>query len=253
MTHDAVPEPQNRKVAVVTGGAHGIGRAVLDLLAQDGYRGVSIDPAEQGGDPDRYAVDVTDDEALARAFADIGARYGRIDALVLCAGVKVRGSLPDLTPEDWDRCFAINVRGTFQAVRHALPWLERATAPSVVTLGSASAHAERNALAYAASKGAVLSFTRALALDLLTAGIRVNAVLPGFTDTGMAVALTDDARRAKERENVAGRLNTARDVAEAVRFLISDRAATTSGAILDVAHVQGAFVTPLPPGVPNYL
>lgn len=245
MAHGAANPPDGR-VAVVTGGAHGIGRAVLELLRQDGYRGVSIDPAEHDGDPDRYAVSVTDDEALARVIGDIGARYGRIDALVLCAGVKVRGTVPDLTPEDWDRCFAVNIRGVYQTVRHAMSWLERAPAPSIVTLASASAHAERNALAYAASKGAVLSFTRSLALDLMPAGIRVNAVLPGFTDTGMATALTGDARRAKESENVAGRLNTATDVAEAVRFLVSDRAATTSGAVLDVAHVQGAFVTPLP-------
>lgn len=238
--------PQDGKVAVVTGGAHGIGRAVLELLRQDEYRGVSIDPAEQGGDPDRYAVSVTDDAALARVIGDVGARYGRIDALVLCAGVKVRGTLPDLTPEDWDRCFAVNIRGVFQTVRLALPWLERAPAPSVITLASASAHAERDALAYAASKGAVLSFTRALALDLMPAGIRVNAVLPGFTATGMAPTLTGAALRAKESENVAGRLNTAGDVAEAVRFLVSDRAATISGAVLDVAHVQGAFVTPPP-------
>lgn len=234
------------RVAVVTGGAGGIGRAVLELLREDGYRSVSIDPAEPGDGPDRYAVSVTDDAALARAIGDVGARYGRIDALVLCAGVKIRGTLPDLAPEDWDRCFAVNVRGVYQTARHALPWLRRAPAPSIITLASASAHAERNALAYAASKGAVLSFTRALALDLMPEGIRVNAVLPGFTETGMAPVLTGEALRAKQRENVAGRLNTAADVAEAVRFLVSDRAATISGAVLDVAHVQGAFVTPPP-------
>lgn len=241
------------RVAVVTGGAGGIGAAVLRRLHTDGYYTVGLD-RRPSPDADRSLdVDVTDPDAVQEAFADIAAREGRIDTLVLAAGTKIRGTVPNLTADEFDTAYAVNVRSVFLCVTAALDTLKNAEKPSIVTLGSASAHAEAGALAYSAAKGAVLSMTRSLALDLRSEGIRVNSVLPGFTATPMAVDLSDHALAAKSAETVRGRLNQPEDVANVVAFLASDHADIISGAIVDVAHIQGDFVRPVTQNKPRDL
>lgn len=235
--------PAPSRTAVVTGGGSGIGAATASLLRQRGHSVVVLDRDVTEAN-DAIRVDLLDPMATETAITEAGRRLGSMDALVLAAGVKVRGTVPDLTLEDWDQCMATNARAPFVCVRAALPLLRQGTFPSIVTVASASAHAEAGALAYAASKGALLSFTRSLALDLLSDGIRVSAVLPGFVETPMATTLTEEQRVAKASENAAGRLVTADDVARAIAFLCSEEAATISGAVLDVGHIQGAFAAP---------
>lgn len=237
--------PVPSRMAVVTGGASGIGAATAHLLRQRGHRVVVLD-RDIAEDADAIRVDLLDPTATEVAITEAGRRLGSLDTLVLAAGVKVRGTVPGLTLEGWDRCLDTNVRALFVCVRAALPLLRAGTLPAVVTVASASAHAEAGALAYAASKGAVVSFARSLALDLLGYGIRVSAVLPGFVDTPMATTLTPDQRAAKASQNAAGRLVNADDVARAIAFLCGEDAATISGAVLDVGHVQGAFAAPPP-------
>lgn len=162
--------------------------------------------------------------------------------LVLAAGVKRSGTVGALDLATWDEAFRVNVRPLFVCVDAALPYLRQGEMPAIVTVSSASGHAEKGALAYSASKGAVLTFTRSLALDLLADGIRVNSVLPGFTVTPMARALSEEKLAAKRAENVSGRLGQPEDVARAIAHLVSADAVTISGTILDVGHVQGAFV-----------
>ncbi|MBC9734455.1 SDR family NAD(P)-dependent oxidoreductase [Nocardioides marmotae] len=231
-----------QRVALVVGGHRGIGGATAARLRDEGLRVVVLDALSTGEDDDALRVDLTDAETTRHAVRGVGERFGRIDVLVLAAGVKVPGTAGSLSLEEWDRTFAVNVRPLFVCVEAALPFLRRGVEASVVTVASASAHAEKGALAYSASKGAVLSFTRSLALDLLEEGIRVNAVLPGFTATDMARSLPEELLERKRRDNVAGRLGTAEDVAAAICFLVSADAPTVSGTVLDVGHVQGAFV-----------
>lgn len=230
-----------QRVAIVTGGRGGIGAATAELLRG---RGMHVVTFERGGDtPDKVHVDLTDAEATRAAVVAVGERFGRIDALVLAAGVKNPGTVGgSLDLATWDAAFTVNVRPLFVAVDAALPYLKRGVLPAVVTVSSASGHAEKGALAYSAAKGAVLSFTRSLALDLIADGIRVNTVLPGFTQTPMARELSEEKLALKRAENVSGRVGLPADVARAIAYLVSSDAETVSGTVLDVGHVQGAFV-----------
>lgn len=233
------------RVALVTGGSSGIGAASAELLRSTGHRVLILDQKAEPG-PDGIRVDLADADAAREAVVEAGDRCGRIDVLVLAAGIKLTGTVPSLSVEEWDRSFAVNVRAPFVCVLAALPFLRRGTSPAIVTVGSSSAYAESRALAYAATKGAVLSFTRSLALDLLEDGVRVSAVLPGYVDTPMARRLSVEERKAKSAGNAAGRLVTPGDVARAIAYLTSEDAATVSGAVLDVGHVHGAFAVPRP-------
>lgn len=239
---------ESRRVAVITGASSGIGAATAEQFLGLGYQVYNLDQSGPELDSTRwFKVDVTSAVEITEAVEEVLRTAGQIDVLVCCAGVKVRGTLPELTVEEWDTAFAVNTRGVFLAVKAVLPAMQAARSGCVVTIASASSHAERGALAYAASKGAILAFTRSLALDCLRYGVRVNAVLPGFTTTGMAAQLDENAAADKAAHNVAGRLNEARDVARVVAFLASDAAQTMSGAVIDVAHVEGEFAGALSP------
>ena len=236
------PVAPDQRVAVVTGGDGGIGCATVALLRARGERVVVLTRSGEPG-PDRYLADLADADATRAAVEAIGRDYGRIDSLILAAGAKRPGTVGGtLDLATWEQTFNVNVRPLFVCVDAALPFLRLSALPAIVTLASASGHAEKGALAYSAAKGAVLAFTRSLALDLIGEGIRVNAVLPGYTVTPMARPLPPEKLAMKVAENVAGRLGTSEDVARAIGYLVSGDAATVSGTVLDVGHVQGAFV-----------
>jgi 3-oxoacyl-[acyl-carrier protein] reductase len=234
-------------VAIVTGGASGIGLGVAEALAGEGYVVYAADLAEPAGRPVRGAPgavldvhgDVRDSAFLAGLVERVVAERSRIDLLCTAAAVKRAGGALDIDEVDWDETYDVNVKGTFLAVRAVLPVMQRRRGGCIVTFGSPSGYAEPGALAYASSKGAILAFSRSLALDCIPFHIRVNTVVPGFTRTGMSthVSAEDLARRA--RMNVAGRVNGPEDIAGAVLFLASDRAETISGAVLEVGRVQG--------------
>lgn len=228
------------RVAIVTGGRGGIGAATVTLLRERGMRVISLQRSGEGEDV--VLVDLDDADATRAAIDEVAATHGRIDALVLAAGVKRSGTVGQIDLTTFDEAYRVNVRPLFVCVEAALPHLRRGVMPSIVTVSSASGHAEKGALAYSTSKGAVLTFTRSLALDLIPDGIRVNSVLPGFTVTPMARELPEEKLDAKRAENVSGRLGQPEDVARAIAFLVSSESATVSGTVLDVGHVQGAFV-----------
>lgn len=236
------PVAEGQRVTVVTGGDGGIGGATVALLRERGERVVVLTRSGDAG-VDRYKVDLSDAEAAKATIEEIGQTYGRIDSLVLAAGAKKPGTVGGtLDLATWDMAFNVNVRPLFVCVEAALPFLKQGNLPAIVTVASASGHAEKGALAYSSAKGAVLAFTRSLALDLIPEGIRVNAVLPGYTVTPMARELPPEKLAMKIAENVSGRLGTSEDVAKAIGYLVSVDAATVSGTVLDVGHVQGAFV-----------
>ncbi|HKP07213.1 MAG TPA: SDR family oxidoreductase, partial [Microbacterium sp.] len=169
-------------VAVVTGGASGIGAAIATALADEGAEVAVLDLDPSGADPRfaAFAADVSDRAAVDRAIAEIGERFGRIDILVNNAGIGAQGEIAANDDDEWARVFSINVTGIARVTAAALPWLRRSPAAAICNTSSIAATAglPQRAL-YSASKGAVLSLTRAMAADHLREGIRVNAVNPG--------------------------------------------------------------------------
>jgi len=229
------------RVALVTGGARGLGAAIAARFRAEGALVVTLDLNEAD-----ERCDVADPTSLADAFARAGARYGRIDVLVANAGlVPPWRSLAALDPGEWDRVFAVNVRGVALSIQHALPWMPKGGA--VVAMGSIMSEkgAPGQAL-YTATKHAVLGIVRTAALELGPRGIRVNALGPGPVATavlrGRVAARAEAglgpapevALAAFDAETPLGRAATEADVAKAALFLASDLSASISGRLLRV-------------------
>lgn len=230
-------------VAVVTGGASGIGAAVASRLAQNGARVAVLDLNPTAADPQHFAIatNVSDDESVRAAIVAVTERFGRLDIVVNNAGIGAQGDVATNDDDEWHRVWDVNVVGMARVTRAALPHLRRSLAASVVNLSSIAATAglpER--VLYSATKGAVLAMTRAMAADHLHEGIRVNAVTPGTADTPWVAGLLSKAddpeaeRRALEARQPHGRLVTADEVASAVAYLASPTSGSTTGTSIAV-------------------
>ena len=230
-------------VAVVTGGASGIGAAIAATLADQGAEVAILDRDTSGADPRfaAFAADVSDRAAVDRAVAEVGERFGRIDILVNNAGIGAQGDIAANDDEEWARVLSINVTGIARVTAAALPWLRRSPAAAICNTSSIAATAglPQRAL-YSASKGAVLSLTRAMAADHVREGIRVNAVNPGTADTPWVARLLDSApdpaaeRAALEARQPHGRLVSAGEVAGAVLYLVSPLSGSTTDTFIEV-------------------
>jgi 2-keto-3-deoxy-L-fuconate dehydrogenase len=222
---------------VVTGGASGIGAATVQMLADDGAAVAVIDrsPMTTGTVP-AFAADVSDAAAVAEAIDGAARELGGIDALITAAGITSRGTIEETGPEEFDKVFAVNVRGTYLCARQAMSHLRSGRDPAIVTVGSQLglvANAEN--AAYCASKGAVIQLTRAMAIDALGDGIRVNCVCPGATDTPLTAAhYSASADKADQQRQLLGRLIEPGEIARAIVYLASPEARATIGAILVV-------------------
>ena len=220
------------RVAVVTGGGSGIGHAVAERLAAGGAEVVVANRSES---PGRWVrTDVSDEGSVRALFEAVGPE---LHILVNCAGVLASTErAPDIALEDWERAFAVNARGTFLCCKHALPRMPRGSA--IVNVASvAGMVGVPGRAAYGASKGAVIAFTRALAIDHVGDGIRVNCVCPGTIDTpwiDRVVSELGESRDALVARQPLGRLGTAEEIAEAVAYLASDRSRFTTGSQLVV-------------------
>jgi len=240
------------RTALITGAAGGIGHGIASRFAAEGARVALVDQnAERGGraaerirsgggEAAFFQADVSDDAQVREAVARAAGAFSHIDHLVNNAGIVLVKALEDSTPEDWDRVLGVNAKSVFLTVKHALPWLRRSPAPTVVNIGSVSSFvAQQNTPFYVASKGAVLMLSKALAIDLAP-GIRVNCVCPGITDTEMLwehVNKTPDpeetARRRLSRVPL-GRMLKPSDIAGAVLFLSHPDSSGITGASLNV-------------------
>lgn len=223
-------------VAIVTGGASGIGAATVAALRSRGATAVSLDRV--GGEID---CDVTDDSAVASAVEQVVAQYGRLDILVNNAGIGAVGSVEDTDLDEWRRVFDVNLYGAVRLSRAALPHLRRSPSAAIVNTGSiASETGLVKRAAYSASKGAVEALTRAMAADLIPDRVRVNAVAPGTADTPWVqrlLAQADDpdaAHAALVARQPIGRLVTADEIANAICYLASPLAGSTTGTVLSV-------------------
>jgi NAD(P)-dependent dehydrogenase (short-subunit alcohol dehydrogenase family) len=230
-------------VAVVTGGASGIGAAVVERLLAEGARIGVLDLDPGGAHREALAVraDVTDDASVRAAVDRVLGEWGRLDVLVNNAGIGAQGTVADNPDDEWLRVLDVNLLGVVRTTRAALPALRRSPAAAVVNTASivATAGLPQRAL-YSASKGAVLALTRAMAADHLHEGIRVNCVNPGTADTpwiDRLLAAADDPaaeRAALEARQPHGRLVGAEEVAGAVAYLASPRSGSTTGTALAV-------------------
>jgi NAD(P)-dependent dehydrogenase (short-subunit alcohol dehydrogenase family) len=234
-------------VAVVTGGASGIGAATVIELTMRGARVAAFDLDVAGVPEPALAIraDVTDDDSIRAGIEQVAAELGGLDVVVNNAGAGAQGTVADNPDEEWHRVFDINVLGMVRTTRAALPHLRASNHAAVVNIGSIAGHAglPERAL-YSASKGAVHALTQAMAADHLRQGIRVNCVAPGTADTPwvrrlLATAADPDAELAAlQARQPHGRLVTAEEVAFAVAYLASPRSGSTTGT---VAAVDGGM------------
>lgn len=230
-------------VAIVTGGASGIGAAIAKRLHEGGAQVAALDLNPEAADPSLFAVaaNVGDDASIRDAVAAVAARFGRIDIVVNNAGIGAQGTIEDNNDDEWARVFNVNVIGIARVTRAALPYLRQSDSAAVVNTSSIAATAGLQARAlYTASKGAVLSLTRAMAADHLREGIRVNCVNPGTADTPWVGRLLDSAvdpaaeRAALNARQPHGRLVAPSEVADAVAYLASPRSGSTTGTSIAV-------------------
>jgi NAD(P)-dependent dehydrogenase (short-subunit alcohol dehydrogenase family) len=241
-------------VAIVTGGASGLGAAIVARLREDGAKVVVFDvnPDAAPHADLSVAVDVTDDASVAAGVDQVMSSFGRIDILVNNAGIGAQGDVSANSDDEWHRVFDINVLGMVRTSRAALPHLRQSPHAAICNTSSIAATAglPQRAL-YSATKGAVLSLTLAMAADHLREGIRVNAVNPGTADTPWIGRLLDSApdpaaeRAALAARQPSGRLVAADEVADAVAYLVSPRAGSTTGVALAVdGGMQGLRLRP---------
>ncbi|MDQ2661349.1 MAG: SDR family oxidoreductase [Actinomycetota bacterium] len=230
-------------VAVVTGGASGIGAATAQRLLDLGARVAVLDLDVARADPRTLALvaDVTDDASVRAAIGEVAAQLGGIDIVINNAGIGAQGTIESNDDAEWARVLDVNVVGMVRVARAALPHLRQSRAAAIVNTCSivATAGVPDRAL-YSASKGAVLSLTRAMAADHLREGIRVNCVNPGTADSpwiGKLLSVADDPeaeRTALEARQPHGRLVSVDEVADAIAYLASPRSGSTTGTSLAV-------------------
>jgi 3-oxoacyl-[acyl-carrier protein] reductase len=236
------------KVALVTGGSRGIGRAIAEALAEQGatvivnfVRGeaqakeVAAAITDKGGKAEILGFDVASPEACEEAITAAAKRHGRLDIVVSNAGISIDGLVLRLKPEDIEKTLAVNVGGAFSVARAAVRVMMRARTGRVIFISSVvgeSGNAGQSL--YSASKSALLGLAKSLAREYIARGITVNAVAPGYVDTDMTQALTAEQREALLKAVPLGRVATAREIATAVAYLASDEAAYVTGQVLRV-------------------
>lgn len=241
------------KVVVVTGAAHGIGRATAGVFAAEGATVVLADvdgaAAQEAGREIEAAAgrahviecDVSDGNSVRQMVGLVAGQFGRIDVLHANAAVQINKKAADISEEEWDRMHGVNLRGVFLVCKHVIPVMQRQKKGAIIITSSGHAFATYpNCSAYAATKGGELAYMRGLALDYARDGIRVNCVIPGATDTRLVQGYINDSEnpeqtRGRLLESIPmRRLAEPAEIARAVLFLASDYAGYITGTSLAV-------------------
>ena len=239
---------QTGRVALVTGGARGIGRAISLALASEGASvavnyhkskdaafEVVAEIEHNGGVAHACCADVSDDQAVGRMVDAVVEKFGRIDILVNNAGIVRDGLLFSLTDADWADILKVNLGGAVNCTRYAARWMMQKKSGSIINISSvAGERGGQGQSNYAASKGAINAFTRSMAVELAPKGIRVNAVAPGVISTGMSRRVRSVAGDEILSEILLKRFGEPEEVARMVAFLASDDASYITGQIINV-------------------
>ena len=242
------PDALAGKVALVTGAAQGIGLAIARTLAGCGasvvLADVDADKAQEAaksvtGRALGLAMNVARGDEVAAGIARVMTECGRLDVLVNNAGITRDGLLIRMKEEDWDRVIEVNLKGTFHCTKAALGVMIKQRSGRIISIASIVGVMGNSGQAnYAASKAAILGFTKSVAREYANRGVTANAVAPGFIKTAMTEQLSEDVQARMREQIPLGRLGTPEDVAEAVAFLASDAAAYVSGQVI---HVNGGM------------
>lgn len=242
------PDALAGKVALVTGAAQGIGLAIARTLAGCGasvvLADVDADKAQEAaksvtGRALGLAMNVARGDEVAAGIARVMTECGRLDVLVNNAGITRDGLLIRMKEEDWDRVIEVNLKGTFHCTKAALGVMLKQRSGRIISIASIVGVMGNSGQAnYAASKAAILGFTKSVAREYANRGVTANAVAPGFIKTAMTEQLSEDVQARMREQIPLGRLGTPEDVAEAVAFLASDAAAYVSGQVI---HVNGGM------------
>ena len=237
-----------KKIAVVTGGARGIGKAIALELAKAGnfvvinYNGSEEKARETkaeieaaGGQADILQCNVADFDACEAFFKAIAEKYGRVDILVNNAGVTKDGLLMKMSEEDFSRVVDTNLKGTFNCIRHVSRMMLRQRSGRIISLSSVvGLRGNAGQANYAASKAGIIGLTKTMARELASRGITVNAVAPGFVNTEMTEVLSDSVKEAATAQIPLKTFGETKDIAYAVAFLASDEARYITGQVLCV-------------------
>ena len=234
------------KVAIVTGGASGIGLATARLFAREGSKVAIVGRSEEKGveavkgladegfETTFHRGDVGREEDAQKVVSEVLDLYGRVDILVNNAGVYRAAPITEMSVEDWDEVMRVNARGTFLMIRAVAPHMIDSGGGSIVNVSStAGISPYAKGTAYCASKAAVIALTRALALELADKGIRVNAVCPGLTDTPLLRGIAKDEEAYRKFADLVPirRIASPEEVARVILFLASDLASYVTGAV----------------------
>jgi NAD(P)-dependent dehydrogenase (short-subunit alcohol dehydrogenase family) len=248
------------KVCVITGAGGGMGREAALLFSEEGAQvcvaDVNLDAAESTASEARDAfaqqVDVADEASVKAMMEATAERYGGIDVLYNNAGISPNddASVLDTSVEAWDRVQGVNTKGVFLCCKHGIPHLQRRGGGSVINVASfvAILGAATSQISYTASKGAVLSMTRELAVQFARENIRVNALCPGPVETPLLLSIFGDDPAALERRRThwpMGRLAKPREIVNGALFLASDESSYVTGSTFLVdGGLTAAYVTP---------
>lgn len=243
------------KVAFITGGASGIGAETARVFSKEGARLVIADLdlgaakalvstiQADGGDAVAVEMDVTNGQQVERAIATCLKTFGQIDVVFNCAGIVIEGGVVEMAEEDWDKVMAVNVKGTFLVCKFAIPELAALGGGVIVNVGSIQSFAANSVSAvYTASKAAILTLTRNIAVNHAHQNIRANTICPGDCETTLLTSLFEENEGMRERITAKyplGRLAQPRDIANAVLFLASDEASFANGTEL---VIDGGFL-----------
>jgi NAD(P)-dependent dehydrogenase (short-subunit alcohol dehydrogenase family) len=250
----------DKKTAVITGGATGIGAATAKVLCQSGAavaildrnadagQATALSLANAGHGASFFACDVAIESEVQQAIDRVAQQYGRVDMLVSCAGIQTYGNAVDTTSAVWDKTFDVHVKGCFYATKFAIPVMLASDGGAIVVVASVQSFtAVNNSMAYVAAKHALLGITRSIALDYAQQNIRANCICPGAIDTPLLRATAKQTGSPESmlatlaRMHAVGRIGRAEEVANAITFLLSDAASFITGASL---MVDGGLLVP---------
>jgi 3-oxoacyl-[acyl-carrier protein] reductase len=237
----------DKKVAIVTGAAQGIGAAIAERFAEEGAQialvDINLDKAQQtaatvrdkGATAEAFGVDVSNTSGVKQSVTEIVRRFGRVDALVNNAGVTRDGLLMTMSEQDWDLVIAVNLKSVFNFTKAVSRQMIKQKAGSIINISSVvGLMGNPGQINYSASKAGVIGATKSSAKELAARNIRVNAVAPGYIQTAMTDKLDDKARQALVDYIPAKQLGQTRDVANAALFLASDLSTYVTGEVLRV-------------------